>query len=260
MAKAKNIARRLKSVVFALALLAAGCSGASDKPTNDVGEPANNAVPKQANNVVVDTAISQSSLISLDYLPDEDGFQFANYGGGAAPASLTVNLARRLYGDEQACASVDDSGKCVPHPVMLQLIDQANRAMAGGLCEGFAVCHSGFRMMVNMSMGTNRLTLLWRQSWLFGSLPSLLQKHKQQQRSIVNKAHLRLSRHLLKTLPTQRLRLVTHWASIRLKVGTLSRLTQWKQLAMVPVSTSTIQTGPEKSAGSMWWAISGPMR
>ena len=139
MAKAKNIVKRLRAVAFALTLAAAGCSGSSEQSNNDVGEPANTVVPKQANNVVVDTAAEQSSLITLDYLPDEDGFQFANYGGGAAPASLTVNLARRLYGDEQACASVDDSGKCVPHPVMLQLIDQANRAMAGGLCEGFAV-------------------------------------------------------------------------------------------------------------------------
>ena len=139
MAKAKNIVKRLRAVAFALTLAAAGCSGSSEPSNNDVGEPANTVVPKQANNVVVDMAAEQSSLITLDYLPDEDGFQFANYGGGAAPASLTVNLARRLYGDEQACASVDDSGKCVPHPVMLQLIDQANRAMAGGLCEGFAV-------------------------------------------------------------------------------------------------------------------------
>jgi hypothetical protein len=77
--------------------------------------------------------------VTLDYKPNDDGFGFANYGGGNAPAALTVNLARRLYGDSQVCASVNEAGECTPQPVILQLIEQANRAMAGGLCEGFAV-------------------------------------------------------------------------------------------------------------------------
>ncbi len=77
--------------------------------------------------------------MALDYAPNTDGFGFQNYGGGNAPAALTVNLARRLYGDEQTCVSVNDAGECTPQPVILQLIQQANRAMAGGLCEGFAV-------------------------------------------------------------------------------------------------------------------------
>ena len=87
----------------------------------------------------VESGLEVTQVVTLDYEPNQDGFGFGNYGGGNAPAALTVNLARRLYGDEQTCASVSDTGECTPQPVILQLIEQANRAMAGGLCEGFAV-------------------------------------------------------------------------------------------------------------------------
>ena len=139
MAKTKNLVKLVKAAVLALALIATGCSGGSDEiPERTRSSAANNVVPTEGNSDVLVQLETQSSLVGLDYLPGQDGFQFANYGGGSAPASLTVNLARRLYGDDQACSSVEE-GQCVPYPVMLQLIDQANRAMAGGLCEGFAV-------------------------------------------------------------------------------------------------------------------------
>ena len=75
---------------------------------------------------------------SLRYTPDRDGFSFENFGGGEAPAELTVNMARRFYGDTQVCSSVVDN-ECTPYPVILQLIQQANRSMRGGLCEGLTV-------------------------------------------------------------------------------------------------------------------------
>jgi len=75
---------------------------------------------------------------SLRYTPDRDGFSFENFGGGEAPAELTVNMARRFYGDAQVCSSVVDN-ECTPYPVILQLISQANRSMRGGLCEGLTV-------------------------------------------------------------------------------------------------------------------------
>ena len=77
-------------------------------------------------------------VASLAYAPDRDGFSFENFGGGEAPAELTVNMARRLYGDGQVCSSVVDN-ECTPYPVILQLISQANRSMRGGLCEGLTV-------------------------------------------------------------------------------------------------------------------------
>jgi len=75
---------------------------------------------------------------ALTFTPEEDFFSFENFGGGEAPADLTVNMARRLYGDDQVCSEVTDN-RCTPYPVILQLISQANRSMRGGLCEGLAV-------------------------------------------------------------------------------------------------------------------------
>jgi hypothetical protein len=39
---------------------------------------------------------------------------------------------------DQVCSDVSDN-KCTPYPVILQLIQQANKSMQGGLCEGLAV-------------------------------------------------------------------------------------------------------------------------
>ena len=135
---AKQKAETLKNIirwVAPLALLVSACSGNSstsqDETTTAAAVPLVTAAP-------VENGLEVSQIVTLDYEPDLDGFGFENYGGGQAPASMTVNLARRLYGDEQACVSVTD-GECSPQPVILQLIEQANRAMAGGLCEGFAV-------------------------------------------------------------------------------------------------------------------------
>jgi len=91
-------------------------------------------VPVPTTTVAQDTAV----VASLAYVPDRDGFSFENFGGGEAPAELTVNMARRLYGDGQVCSSVADN-ECTPYPVILQLISQANRSMRGGLCEGLTV-------------------------------------------------------------------------------------------------------------------------
>ena len=75
---------------------------------------------------------------SLIFRPESDSFSFANFQGGTAPADLTVNMSRRLYGDSQVCSDVTDN-QCTPYPVILQLISQANRSMQGGVCEGLAV-------------------------------------------------------------------------------------------------------------------------
>ena len=109
--------RRFVAAASVAALLAAGCSGSGSPPA---------------------TTFTPTTAAALDYLPGDDSFGFENFGGGTAPAELTVNLVRRLYGDAQVCASVVDN-RCTPHPVVTQLIQQANRSMAAGLCEGFAV-------------------------------------------------------------------------------------------------------------------------
>ena len=116
--------KKLFGFLGSLALIAGACSGG--------GGEQETVAP-----VVIDDS-QQTISVSLDYEPAEDGFSFENFGGGEAPASLTVNMVRRLYGDHQVCSEVVDN-QCTPYPVVLQLIQQANRSMANGLCEGFAV-------------------------------------------------------------------------------------------------------------------------
>ena len=142
MAKKAATLSRFISALIGAAVLIAGCSGGnSSRP--DSGAQSGSQVTAQAMTVdttpPVESGLEVTQVVTLDYEPVDDGFGFANYGGGNAPAALTVNLARRLYGDAQVCASVSADDECTPQPVILQLIDQANRAMAGGLCEGFAV-------------------------------------------------------------------------------------------------------------------------
>jgi len=141
-AKKATVLSRFISALAGAALLVAGCSG-SEPTRPETGTGSVSEVTAQPITVdttpPVESGVEISQVVTLDYKPGSDGFGFSNYGGGNAPAALTVNLARRLYGDEQACASINDAGECTPQPVILQLIEQANRAMAGGLCEGFAV-------------------------------------------------------------------------------------------------------------------------
>ena len=142
MAKKAAALSRFIGALIGAAVLIAGCSGGNPSRP-DGGAQSGSQVTAQAMTVdttpPVESGLEVTQVVTLDYEPVDDGFGFANYGGGNAPAALTVNLARRLYGDAQVCASVSADDECTPQPVILQLIDQANRAMAGGLCEGFAV-------------------------------------------------------------------------------------------------------------------------
>jgi len=147
--------RRLSALILAGAMILAGCSGGGVKttePTTTLFPPTTTVVettPTVVTTTIVDTPSVETTttipvptttyaLHALEFVPEVDSFSFENFGGGEAPADLTVNMARRLYGDDQVCSDVTDN-KCTPYPVILQLIQQANKSMQGGLCEGLAV-------------------------------------------------------------------------------------------------------------------------
>jgi len=152
---------RFLAALFAGCLIAAGCSSTTEPApppdtlfpptTTQVVEPVEPTVPvvttttagSATTTVAPTTTVPTATEValadhSLTFRPVSDSFAFENFGGGTAPADLTVNMARRLYGDEQVCSAVADN-QCTPYPVILQLIQQANRSMQGGLCEGLAV-------------------------------------------------------------------------------------------------------------------------
>jgi len=118
--------KRALATLLAGALLATSCAGGGPPPTTTT----TTSIPPKSSVLLEDHALS--------FVPEEDSFSFENFGGGEPPADLTVNMARRLYGDDQVCQEVVDN-RCTPYPVILQLIQQANRSMRGGLCEGLAV-------------------------------------------------------------------------------------------------------------------------
>lgn len=124
--------RALAGILLTLSLLGVACSGKAE-----INEPqvAQTTLPVQATTLLEGMPAEEWAI---PFTPDNDAFSFENFGGGDPPADLTVNMARRMYGDAQVCQSVVDS-QCTPFPVILQLIAQANRSMKGGLCEGLAV-------------------------------------------------------------------------------------------------------------------------
>ena len=141
--------KRLLAAFLAGVLVFSGCSSSeSTAPTSTLFPPTPTAVvttttggTTPTTSTVAPAVLEKAPLADHaipDYTTDDDTFSFQNFGGGEAPADLTVNMARRLYGDTQVCSDVTDN-QCTPYPVILQLISQANRSMRGGLCEGLTV-------------------------------------------------------------------------------------------------------------------------
>lgn len=70
------------------------------------------------------------------FRPKPNGFQFANYGVRQGITNLTPVEVRRFFGDS-ACAAVMN-GQCVLTPAAEAWMDEKNRQMGGGHCDGFA--------------------------------------------------------------------------------------------------------------------------
>jgi hypothetical protein len=71
------------------------------------------------------------------FRPTKNGFPFENYGNDGNPQNLTPADVQQLFGD-QVCSS--GSGEsCQLTPPAQQWMDESNKSMAGGHCEGFSV-------------------------------------------------------------------------------------------------------------------------
>ncbi len=66
-----------------------------------------------------------------------DGFSFENYGNDKPYQNLTPAEVRRMFGDK-ACASLEGE-TCILTPSATQWMQQVNKDMGGGHCEGMAV-------------------------------------------------------------------------------------------------------------------------
>jgi hypothetical protein len=161
---------KVMSVVLILVLVLSACGGAAgpkaeaQNPTaepqsapavENTAEPAsepsataaassdNTAVPATPENTsepqaspAAQTDDAKNLVSDLGFRPDTNGFNFENYGSDNGAKDLTEVEVQRMFGD-QVCALKKD-GQCVLNPTAQQWMEQTNKDMAGGHCEGFA--------------------------------------------------------------------------------------------------------------------------
>jgi len=166
--------RSLTVTILTSSLLAFGGCGKTDLPTPVTAPPAAPAeapsaatAPTEAPTVVDDAAAAPSEaapdaaeapsaagadpdasvadatagpaptgLPDLGFRADKNGFKFENYINDGV-VNLTAAELRRFFGDA-ACAAVID-GLCELTPAAASWMDETNKGMNGGHCEGIAV-------------------------------------------------------------------------------------------------------------------------
>ena len=82
-----------------------------------------------------------AGVISSGFDPAVDAFSFANYGDDTGAVDLTAIEMQRMFGDGVCANQVDG---CTLAPPARQWMEQMNKYMAGGHCEGMAVLSSLF--------------------------------------------------------------------------------------------------------------------
>ena len=70
------------------------------------------------------------------FAPSTNGFKFENYGNDNGAKNLTSAELRRMFGDD-VCED-KGAGKCALTPPALEWMNESNKRMAGGHCEGLA--------------------------------------------------------------------------------------------------------------------------
>ena len=86
------------------------------------------------------TVSSSISPTDSGFRPQKDGFNFANYGAGNQ-ANLEAADIQRMFGD---VVCTDPTTACRLTPTARIWMDEMNRAMANGHCEGMAVLSQYF--------------------------------------------------------------------------------------------------------------------
>jgi hypothetical protein len=90
--------------------------------------------------LLVENAIGQSmadDIFDTGFRPDVNGFNFENWKSDDSSAGMTANGMQRMFGDS-VCTSTA-GGRCILSPPAKAWMNEANKAMAYGHCEGIAV-------------------------------------------------------------------------------------------------------------------------
>ena len=126
------------SLLVISGLLLSACGVDAENSSEDVVTE-ESAVEIPATDVVATEIISAPGAVVYDlgFTPQENGFNFENYGDNIPATNLTASELRRMFGD-QVCANLDGED-CTLTPPAAQWMEQVNGDMAGGHCEGMAV-------------------------------------------------------------------------------------------------------------------------
>jgi hypothetical protein len=71
------------------------------------------------------------------FSPKANGFKFENYGNDEGYENLGPAELRRMFGDK-VCADLEADGSCILAPAAKAWMEEQNKGMSGGHCEGFA--------------------------------------------------------------------------------------------------------------------------
>ena len=100
-------------------------------------------------------------IFDTGFHPDVNGFAFENWRSDASSSvGMNISAMQRMFGDS-VCTSIA-GGKCILSPPAKAWMNEANKAMAYGHCEGMAVLsallYSG--QIAPSSFGSNQTSLL----------------------------------------------------------------------------------------------------
>src|SRR5437764_7237249 len=136
--------RMVLAGMVACAIAVAGCGGgknltpASTTGTGTTGTFLGKGEGENASAGSVPDYNPTGALVADNgFRPDKNGFPFENYTNDGNPQNLAPADVAQMFGD-QVCSS--GSGEsCQLTPPAQQWMDESNKSMAGGHCEGFSV-------------------------------------------------------------------------------------------------------------------------
>lgn len=139
----KNNISILKNIIAVIALLSI-CGVVNEDAARadwlhpDYSDPSTGAStisPEAAPNGI-SHGVQAGDLVTSGFLPEVNGFSFPNYGGEHGDG-LRPEEMKRLFGAD-VCSSTA-GGECILSPPAKRWMEEINKAMTGGHCEGMAV-------------------------------------------------------------------------------------------------------------------------
>ena len=131
MSAARQMPRALLAMGASLVVLTA-CSATGASPSPSPTE-CSGASPAQF------TAGTSGELCAdTGFMPQSDGFSFANWGGTPTNDAIDSGTLIAMFGRDPVCANSDEA-TCTIRPAAQAWMNQMNEALANGRCEGMAV-------------------------------------------------------------------------------------------------------------------------